>query len=199
VSGEHLLTSKFSPTANWATGLDAKGRPIRDPKKDFDIAGSIVSPVNAGATNWMPPSFNPQTGFFYVTTEDAYSMYYLTETDPRGAMGLGGKDELGVGLIGSYLTAMDYKTGKIAWRHKYPEAPSWGGTNVGHALLNTAGGLLFAGDPQGNLVAYDPANGNPLWHVHLGDVSGPVQTFLLDGKQYVIAAATDTLYAFRLN
>jgi len=198
-TGEHLLTSKFSPTANWATGLDEKGRPIRDPKKDFDIAGSLVSPVNAGATNWMPPSFNPQTGLFYVTSEDAYSMYYLTETDPRGAMGLGGKDELGVGLIGNYLTAMDYKTGKIAWRHKYPEAGGWGGTNVGHALLNTAGGLLFTGDPQGNLVAYDPANGDPLWHAHIGDVSGPVQTFLLDGKQYIIVGATDTLYAFRLN
>lgn len=198
-TGEHLLTSKFSPTANWATGLDEKGRPIRNPKKDFDIAGSLVSPVNAGATNWMPPSFNPQTGLFYVTSEDAYSMYYLTETDPRGAMGLGGKDELGVGLIGNYLTAMDYKTGKIAWRHKYPEAGGWGGTNVGHALLNTAGGLLFTGDPQGNLVAYDPANGNPLWHAHIGDVSGPVQTFLLDGKQYIIVGATDTLYAFRLN
>ncbi|QHS51373.1 acido-empty-quinoprotein group A [Edaphobacter sp. 12200R-103] len=198
-TGEHLLTSKFSPTANWATGLDEKGRPIRNPKKDFDIAGSLVSPVNAGATNWMPPSFNPQTGLFYVTSEDAYSMYYLTETDPRGAMGLGGKDELGVGLIGNYLTAMDYKTGKIAWRHKYPEAGGWGGTNVGHALLNTAGGLLFTGDPQGNLVAYDPANGNPLWHAHIGDVSGPVQTFLLDGKQYIVVGATDTLYAFRLN
>jgi alcohol dehydrogenase (cytochrome c) len=198
-TGEHLLTSKFSPTANWATGLDEKGRPVRNPKKDFDIAGSLVSPVNAGATNWMPPSFNPQTGLFYVTSEDAYSMYYLTETDPRGAMGLGGKDELGVGLIGNYLTAMDYKTGKIAWRHKYPEAGGWGGTNVGHALLNTAGGLLFTGDPQGNLVAYDPANGNALWHAHIGDVSGPVQTFLLDGKQYIIVGATDTLYAFRLN
>jgi alcohol dehydrogenase (cytochrome c) len=65
--------------------------------------------------------------------------------------------------------------------------------------LTTAGGLLLAGDPQGNLVAYDPANGNPLWHAHLGDVSGPVQTFLLDGKQYLIVGVTDTMYAFRLN
>ena len=31
-------------------------------------------------------------------------MYYLTETDPRGAMGLGGKDEVGVGAMGSYIT-----------------------------------------------------------------------------------------------
>ena len=42
-------------------------------------------------------------------------MYYLTELDPRGAMGLGGKDEMSVGGVGSYITAIDYKTGKTVW------------------------------------------------------------------------------------
>ena len=56
----------------------------------------------------------PDTGLFYVPTTEAYSLYYLTETDPRGAMGLGGKTESGGGTIASYLTAIDYKTGKIA-------------------------------------------------------------------------------------
>ena len=46
-----------------------------------------------GAANWPPPSFSPDTGLFYVPTADTYAMYYLTEPDPRGAMGLGGKDE----------------------------------------------------------------------------------------------------------
>ncbi len=50
-----------------------------------------------------------------MPTNDAYAMYYLTETDPRGAMGLGGKDEAGITSMGGYLTAIDYKTGKIAW------------------------------------------------------------------------------------
>jgi len=97
------------------------------------------------------------------------------------------------------LTAMDYKTGKIAWRHQYPEAGAWGGTNVGHALLTTAGKLLFGGDPGGNVVAYDPANGAILWHAQLGGVSGPVQTYMLDGKQYILVSAVDSLYAFALN
>lgn len=198
-TGEHLLTSKFSPTANWASGVGPDGSPVRDPAKDFDLAGALVSPTNAGATNWMPASYSPQTELFYVTSEDSYSMYYLTTTDPRGAMGLGGKEELGVGLMGTFLTALDYKTGKIAWRHQYPESVAWGGTNVGHALLTTAGGLLLAGDPTGNFVAYDPANGKPIWHAQIGGVSGPAQTFMLDGKQYIIVAAADMLYAFYLN
>ena len=48
-----------------------------------------------------------------------YAMYYLTELDPRGAMGLGGKDEVGVSGVGSYIAAIDYKTGKTVWRHKF--------------------------------------------------------------------------------
>jgi alcohol dehydrogenase (cytochrome c) len=147
----------------------------------------------------MPPTFSPYTGLFYVTTEDSYAMYYLMDTDPRGSMGLGGKDEQAAGSLGTFLTAMDYKTGKIAWRHQYPEAGAWGGTNVGHALLSTAGKLLLGGDPGGNLVAYDPATGAILWHVHLGEVSGPAQTYILDGKQYILVSALDSLYAFALN
>jgi len=199
LTGEHLVTGKFSPTVNWASRMDAKGRPVRDPAKDFDIGGALVSPTNAGATNWMPPAFSPDSGLFYLTSEDSYAEYYLTETDPRGAMGLGGKDERGVAVAGTYLTAMDYRTGKIAWRHKYENSSAWGGTNVGHGLLATAGKLLFAGDPSGNFVAYDPANGTPLWHTHLGEVSNSPETFLLNGKQYVLIAAVDMLYAFALN
>jgi alcohol dehydrogenase (cytochrome c) len=198
VTGEHLVTSKFSPTANWAKGLDARGQPKREPAKDFHVGGALVSPTNAGATNWMPPAFSPDTGLFYLTSQDSYAVYYLTETDPRGAMGLGGKDERGVATLGNYLTAMDYKTGRIAWRRRYPGSSPWGGTYVGHGLLTTAGKLLFGGDPSGNFVAYDAATGDPLWHTQLGEISSSPQTYLLHGKQYVLIAAVDTLYAFRL-
>ena len=54
-------------------------------------------------------------------------------------------------------------------------------------LTTTAGKLLFGGDANGNLVAYDPANGKPLWHTHLGLVSNAVETYMLDGRQYILA------------
>ncbi len=194
VTGEHLVTSKYSDTVNWAKGLNKDGQPMRDPEKDSTVPGSLVSPTNGGATNWPPPAYSPDTGLFYVPSNDAYAMYYLTETDPRGAMGLGGKDELGVGSIGAYLTAIDYKTGKIAWRHRYPGT----GGNLGNGFLTTAGKLLFGGDLSGNLVAYDPANGRILWHVRLGTVSNAPETYMLDGHQYILIAAGDTLYTFTL-
>ena len=194
VTGERLVTSKYSESINWAKGLDDKGRPIRDPEKDSTVPGSLVSPNNGGATNWPPPAYSPDTGLFYVPTNDAYAMYYLTETDPRGAMGLGGKEEDGLGSMGAYLTAIDYKTGKVAWQHKYPGT----GGNLGNGILTTAGKLLFAGDLGGNLVAYDPANGKILWHTHLGNVSNAPETYMLDGHQYILVAGGDSLYAFTL-
>jgi alcohol dehydrogenase (cytochrome c) len=65
-------------------------------------------------------------------------------------------------------------------------------------LLTTAGGLLFAGDGAGSLVAHDAATGKPLWNTRIGGLSNPTQTFMLDGHQYVIAATGDTLWSFVL-
>jgi alcohol dehydrogenase (cytochrome c) len=197
VTGEHLLTSKFSESANWARlELNAKGQPIRIPAKDHHIAGALVSSANQGAANWPPPSYSPQTGLFYVPTTETYALYYLTEPDPRGALGLGGKDERSVGTAGSYLTAIDYKTGKIVWKRRYRTTAN---TGLTAGFLTTAGRLLFAGDVGGNFVAYDPANGTPLWHTQLGaNTTNAPETYMVDGKQYVLVGAGDTLYAFSL-
>lgn len=198
VTGKHIATGKFSEHANWASGVDEQGRPVRIPAKDHHVGGALVSPQNAGATNWAPPAFSPETGLFFVSSNESYSMYYLTETGELGAMGLGGKEESNVGSFGTFLNAIDYKTGKVVWRHRYSGSGSWGGTYIGHAYLTTAGRLLFGGDPGGNLVAYDPANGKALWHVRLGEVSNGPQTYMLDGRQFLLVAAVDMLYAFAL-
>ena len=196
-TGERVVSSKFSDTVNWAEPeLNKRGQPVRNPAKDYHIAGALVSSANGGATNWPPPAFSPDTGLLYVPTAESYAMYYLTETDPRGAMGLGGKEEIGLNATGTFMTAIDYKTGKIAWKHKYRTAG--GGGRGASGLLTTAGKLLFGGDPSGNLVAFDPANGSILWHSAIGQVSNAPQTYMVDGRQYVLAAAGDTLYAFAL-
>jgi alcohol dehydrogenase (cytochrome c) len=190
VTGEHLVTSKYGTATNWATGLNKFGGPQRSPEKDPTVAGSLVSPTAGGTINWEPPAYSPDTGLFYVPEINTYSLFYLTELDPRGSMGLGGKEEVNVGSSGNFLTAIDYRTGKAAWRH-----PSSGG--AGGGLLTTAGRLLFSGEGD-KLVAYDVATGRPLWHSRIGNVSNAPQTFMLDGHQYVIAATGDTIWAFYL-
>jgi len=129
----------------------------------------------------------------YVPESNSYSLLYLTDLDPRGSMGLGGREEAQVGSAGSFLTAIDYKTGKAAWRHPYYSRGGGGG-----GLLATAGGLVFAGDGSGSLVAHDAATGKPLWNTRIGQVTNAPQTYELDGHQYVIAATGDMLWSFML-
>ena len=191
VTGEHLLTSKYGSATNWVKAIDEKGRPMRNPEKDASIGGALVSPSAGGTVNWEPPAFNPKTGLFYVSENNLYSVFYLTDPDPRGSMGLGGHEESRVGTGGSFLTALDYRTGKARWRHKYE-----GGAGGGGGVLTTAGGLVFAGDGGGNIVAHDAATGTPLWHSRIGGVTNPPQTYLIDGRQHLLVAAGDTLYAF---
>jgi alcohol dehydrogenase (cytochrome c) len=195
VTGEHLLTVPFADTLNWAKGLDKTGRPVRDPEKDATPGGSLVSPDSDGIVNWEPPTYDPQTGLFYVATGEVYSEYYRTEPNVRALQGLNGIQEQRLATMGNYITAIDYKTGKIAWRHLQPSL----GEGSNHGLTTTAGKLLFSGDSNNNLVAYDPATGKPLWHTHIGHVSNAVETYMLDGKQYILAASGDVLYAFALN
>ena len=195
-NGKHILTAPMVETLNWHKGINAKGQPAWDPAKDASVPGTLVFPTTDGVTNWPPPSFSPDTGLFYVGTVESASVFYLTDTDPR-PQGWGAAERR-VATLNSSLKAIDYQTGKVRWSR--PLARHAGGAAGGPmGLLSTAGGLLFGNDGGGNFVAYDAATGKPLWRAGLGtNTNNGPQTFLLDGKQYVVVGAGDTLYAFSL-
>jgi alcohol dehydrogenase (cytochrome c) len=186
-TGEHLVTAKFGMVNNWASGLDAKGQPKRNPNKDATIAGSLV---NNDVTNYPPPAFSPDTGLFYVHEQNTMRIDYLMDSDARGSMGLGGTAN-GANLSwGTNLIAIDYRTGKISWRKEL---------NGGSAgLLSTAGGLLFLSNGT-NVEAWDAATGKGLWYSQIGGLSSPPETFMLDGKQHLLFNAPGGLYMFVLN
>lgn len=187
-NGEHLVTAPFIDV-NWASGIDAQGHAIPKPELAPRPDGALVEPASDGATNWMAPSFDPLTGLFYVRAQRTFSIFYLTATGK--AEGWGGRDR---GLwADSALRAVDYRTGKLVWDHELGDGEGSSG------ILTTAGGLLFTADNNGNLLALDPRTGNTLWHLNAGGEmhNGPV-TYQLDGRQYVLMAVQDTLYAFAL-
>lgn len=189
-NGQHIVTAPFIDL-NWSKGVDEHGVPIPNPAMEPKTDGALVIPSAGGGTNWPPPSFDPETGLFYVSATPSYSVYYLTDTSKRPE-GYGGRDS-GV-WAESALKAIDYKTGKIRWSHVYPgQGESLSG------LLTTAGKLLFAGDPSANFIAFDPESGKILWHTGLtAPVSNGAMTYELDGRQYLVVGAGDMLYAFTL-
>ena len=65
-------------------------------------------------------------------------------------------------------------------------------------MLATAGKLVFTGDGGGNFVAFDATSGTPLWHSRIGSPSNAPETFSVQGRQHVLVAVGDTLYAFAL-
>jgi alcohol dehydrogenase (cytochrome c) len=58
------------------------------------------------------------------------------------------------------------------------------------SMLATAGGLVFTGDAEGNVVAYDDRTGTMLWSYQTGSGirSGPI-AFKIDGVEYLAVAS----------
>jgi alcohol dehydrogenase (cytochrome c) len=139
----------------------------------------------------MSPSFDPQTGLFYVTAMKGFSVWYLAlNADQKPEDHQGGRaDSL---WVESELVALDYRTGKVCWTRDSGKGRSAAG------VLTTAGGLLFTGDVSGNLLALDAKSGKVLWHTNPGLLSSSPMTYELDGRQYVITAVDSVLYAWSL-
>ena len=189
-NGKSVLTVPYVDFMNWSLGVNAKGQPINNPAKDATVDGVLVAP--GSATNWPPPSFSPKTGLLYVGTAQSYGFQYLTDTDERPEGYGGGNVVPGGGGREGYIKALDYRTGKVVWKHALTEGGAMG-------LLTTAGDLLFGGDGSGNFVAYNPSTGAPIWHAGLAsNPSNAPITFMLDGRQFVVVGAGDSLYAFTL-
>ena len=186
------LVSKGFVGVNWSKGVDAKGQPIPDPAKEPKVGGSLVNTPAAGGTNWFAPSYDPETGLFYVQARRGFHVAYLYDTSPKPQGYAGG----GFSLWGqSVLEALDVRTGAIKWAHEYGQTTA----QVNSGILTTAGGLLFTGSTGTNLVAHDPATGKILWHQRLlRAVSNGPSTWMLDGAQHLIVGAGDMLYAFTL-
>jgi acido-empty-quinoprotein group A len=195
-NGKYLVSKPFAGTGNWAKGIDEKGQPIPNPDKEPKVNGSMIDMPAMGASNWPPPSYSPKTELFYMNASLGYGIAYLYDTSdkPQGYGGGGG----GNFDTRSALLAIDVRTGKIKWSHEHRTGPGTSGGGMSGGLMSTAGDLLFAGD-SGNLVAFDPANGQPIWRQRLtSPLSNGPSTWMLDGKQYIIIGAGDCLYALTL-
>jgi alcohol dehydrogenase (cytochrome c) len=83
------------------------------------------------------------------------------------------------------VTAFDPESGDVKWKIQTPKP-------MVAAITATAGGLVFTGDLDGHLLAYDASTGKELWRHATGKaIGGGVISYQARGKQR-IAAATGT-------
>ena len=171
----------------------------------------LIFPGSSGGNAWAPMTFSPRTNLAYVPANVMSTVYIAKHEEfdeSRGAFRITGGGEgfyrpAGAQRSGT-LTAMDPTTNKIVWQKqtKWP-------LGTGGGLLSTAGGLIFHGEPDGNLVARDIRNGDELWKFQTGaGANAPASTFEVDGEQYVailsggnrllLSQRGDVLWAFKL-
>ncbi|HTC88730.1 MAG TPA: PQQ-binding-like beta-propeller repeat protein, partial [Bryobacteraceae bacterium] len=86
VTGEFISGAAYVKT-NWASGLDAKGRPIVNPEAYYDTEPISLFPTGGGAHNWSPMSYNPATGYVYISVSLMPFTYAATAELKPGANG----------------------------------------------------------------------------------------------------------------
>jgi alcohol dehydrogenase (cytochrome c) len=186
-TGKNLLTAPFA-TVNWSKGIDSLGRPIPNAAKEPARDGVLVAPMESGATNFRPPSFDPRTGLFLVSAQDGYGIYFFKPE--HGGYGWAGADYNVAGK--SFLRAIDYRTGRIVWSHPIGDGAGTAG------VLTTDTDVTISGDNRTSVMALRTSDGATLWRQDIGHMQNAPITYELDGKQYVLVAGGPSLYAFAL-
>jgi len=190
-----LISATAYGKITWSDAKDAEGRPIANKEASPTLEGHTACPGAAGTTNFMAPTYDPQTGLFYVTARDQCDIF-STAPQPYEA----GHAYYGSAYFPSeeakpyrgFLKAIDPASGEVKWKFEHT-SPTWSG------VLSTAGGLVFTGDAEGNFIAMDAAAGKPLWHFQMGGaVYAAPMAFAVDGKEYVAIAAGSAIYAYGL-
>jgi PQQ-dependent dehydrogenase (methanol/ethanol family) len=155
----------------------------------------VMAPGTQGGMTWAPMTYSPDTHLVYLPGSIILSAFSQN----------GGFSRPANALRAGTLTAMNPATNKIVWQKgvKYP-------IGGGSGLLGTASGLIFHGESDGRLLAWDMKNGDELWSFQTGaGANAPAITYEVGGVQYVailsggtrgyqMSAPGDNLWAFKL-
>ncbi len=195
-NGEFVWGTPFVKRLTWTKGLDPEtGRPLDyDPKSKVQayLPGTaptrgtpvgVSCPGNMGGKNWPPTAFNPQTNLWYIPVIESCNTMTNEPMKPgesykKREFFTGGGPSQHEQITGS-VTAIDVTTGKVVGKHE-TLYPMLGG------MLTTAGGLVFTGEPSGELMALDAKTLESLWSIDLNaGINAPPMTYSVNGKQYV--------------
>jgi alcohol dehydrogenase (cytochrome c) len=179
------LFSIDAETQNMIAFIDPQtgGKVVRPERYPDPARETVYCPGPSGARAWPPTSFSPLR-----------SMLYLPLTEWCAKMGMQGSpllsapgakiseadhpDALADKKMGR-LQAMNIAGQTLGWRYDL-DSP------ISTSALATAGGLVFIGDLDPSLKAFDDANGALLWRAPLGaNPSSSIISYSINQTQYV--------------
>jgi quinohemoprotein ethanol dehydrogenase len=126
---------------------------------------NVVANAAVGGDNWPPSSYDPEENMYFVCSQAGVLGLIVPPNEQKYKEGETyiGSDEItasGSNTPG-FLTAYDMSTGKIAWQDNFKESCYSG-------AVTTAGGLVFVGQDNGELQAFNVKNGEKLWSWQTG-------------------------------
>jgi len=171
------------------------------------LRGTIEFPGIHGGSTWSGGSFDPETGWLFVNSNDIPYIVKIIKAqwwanypyDHNGYHKF--EDQSGYPAIKppwGTLNAIDLNEGRIVWTvplGEYSELarkgiPRTGTENFGGSIV-TAGGLVFIGATKDEKFhAFDKSTGKVLWETALeaGGYATP-STYAVKGRQFVVIAA----------
>jgi len=167
--------------------------PILIAGQDPTEEGNRTCPGMGGGHNWQGTAYSPQTGLYYLTVSDRCMAFFKTDqTFVEGQL-----------VPGEHGWAR--RSGPAAGSSRSTRNPATSrgtSTSVSYptgGVLATAGGLVFTGDQEGYVIAFDGRNGKVLWRFQTGgNIIAPPITYSLEGRQYISIAAGQSMLTFAL-
>jgi quinohemoprotein ethanol dehydrogenase len=192
-----LISAEKLGKVTWAEKVDlATGRPVVAPGARYENGPATLWPSFQGVHNLYPQSFSPKTRLVYVPTIEMpapfggevdvkdwhplpssiqYTGFPTTDGDVPADAGK------------SFLVAWDPVKQRASWQQPTP-GPHNGGT------LATAGDLVFQGQADGYVMAYDAATGRRLWQFYVGTAALGTPITYQVGKQQQLTILAGPLH-----
>ena len=211
-TGEFISARPYVFT-NWASSIDAGGRPTINPAATYRNKPALIFPTGAGGHNWPPMAFNPQTQLVYIPARESGMVMTPLPGDYQwkpGQTNAGHRVAFSFfvdlmspeqrkeydAVIATYpglpdpstrefLIAYDPIKQQERWRLPLGRAELAGG-----GVLTTAGNLVVQGTSSGKLVVYRADTGAIIREIDVGTgiMAAPV-SYEIDSEQYIAVLA----------
>jgi outer membrane protein assembly factor BamB len=126
---------------------------VFSPMSSDPTAITLAPNAAVGGDNWPPSSFDPEKNMYFVCSQSGGTGLVVPPSPQKFVEGqsfIGSDTVVSTGFdTTGFLTAYDMSTGKIAWQNEFKGESCYSGA------VTTAGGPVFVGHNDGNLVAYD--------------------------------------------